>query len=46
MTIIQKPRARREGSMWLVWCAAVGPSPRPTLEAAYQAWAWRRGWLA
>jgi len=44
MTIIGKPRARKEGGMWLVWCAAVGPSPRATFEAAYIAWAKRRGW--
>lgn len=43
--IIEKPRARQEGDMWLVWCAAVVPSPRATFESAYLAWARRRGWL-
>lgn len=44
MTIIEKPRARLEGGMWLVWCGAVGPSPRVSFEAAYLAWAKRREW--
>ncbi len=46
MTIIEKPRARQERGMWLVWCGLVGPSPRSSFEAAYKAWARRRGWLA
>lgn len=44
MTIIRKPRARLEQGMWLVWCEAVAPSPRSTIEEAYRAWAARRGW--
>lgn len=43
MAIIQKPRARKEGGMWLVWCDRIGPSPRKTFEEAYLAWAIRRG---
>ncbi|SUV68327.1 Uncharacterised protein [Bordetella avium] len=43
MTIIQKPRARQERGMWLVWCAHIGPSPRATFDEAYRAWATRRG---
>jgi len=44
--IVQKPRARYESGIWLVWCSRIGPSPRPTFEQAYQAWAYRRGLLA
>jgi len=43
MTIVQKPRARFENGVWLVWCSRVGPSPRRTLDEAYRAWAERRG---
>lgn len=43
MNIIHKPKARCERGVWLVWCEKVGPSPRATLEAAYAAWARRRG---
>jgi len=43
--IVQKPRARFERGVWLVWCDLIGPSPRATFERAYLAWAARRGVL-
>lgn len=42
MIVVQKPRARKEGGLWLVWCDIIGPSPRATFDEAFQAWVFRR----